>query len=41
MKVQAIFVLLLACTFAAEDIFADLKESEFGKTLVATIQVEL
>ena len=41
MKTSAVFIVLLACTFAAEDIFAELKDSDFGKTLVATIEVEL
>lgn len=41
MKSLTIFVLVLACTYATEDIFAELKESDFGKTLAKTIEVEL
>lgn len=37
MKTVAVLFLAIVCTFAAEDVFAELNESEFGKTLAETI----
>jgi hypothetical protein len=38
MKFVAVLVLALVCTYAVEsDVFAELKETEFGSTLVDTI----
>jgi len=38
MKFVAVLVLALVCTYAVEsDVFAELRESEFGSTLVDTI----
>jgi hypothetical protein len=38
MKFIAVLAIALVCTYAVEsDVFAELKESEFGSTLVDTI----
>jgi len=39
MKTVAVFLIAIVCAYAAEDVFADLKESEFGATLAETIQI--
>lgn len=41
MRTTAIILVLVAVAFATEDIFAELKQTDFGATLTQTILLEL
>jgi len=41
MKTLSLFVLVIVAVFATEDIFAEIRSSEFGATLTQTIELQL